>query len=178
MSVNFDVDLSVDLDDVLRAQLAELEFSFSTEFLTWFLGVEITQFLQARAERRFAREGDDASGKWKPLSEFTREERRALGFGGAHPINVRTGEMEDWVMQNNSSVVGSDAAGVFDLEWPARMPSPGSELETKVKTAQQGKRRGEKSVPKRPILAVGEIDLVHLLAQYALNLKPAGVTFE
>lgn len=46
----------------------------------------------------FATEG---FGKWAPLAPRTVEERIALGYGGEHPILVRTGSLRDSLTRNS-----------------------------------------------------------------------------
>lgn len=174
MSVDFGLDYDVDIDDVIFSQLREMEFVLSSEFMAWWLGVEVTQYLQHRADTRFRREGKQAGETpWKPLAEQTREERRLLGFGGAHPINKRTGEMEEWVTTADSRVSG--ASGDMLLEWPGNMPE--GELFTKIETAQKGRKKSNSYTPARPVIRFSEIDFAHLMSQLALQMKPGGVTW-
>lgn len=50
----------------------------------------------ARAERRqFKSEGNYGSAGWAPLAPRTVRERQRLGYGGEHPILVRTGDLRD-----------------------------------------------------------------------------------
>lgn len=170
-SIGFDV--GVEVSDTLETQLRRLEFTLGPVFMAWFLEMEMGTYLKMRATTRFQKEGDDASGKWKPLAEFTVQDRISQGFGGAHPINVRTGEMEEWLMGASSSVMANDEEAFFT--WPAEQP--GGELGAKVSTAQRGKRDGDKYTPKRPIIAAGALDFTELQMMLAMHFKPSGVIF-
>lgn len=177
MSVSFDIDLDVNVDEIIIEQLRELEFVFSKEFMAWFLGVEITQYLQQRATTRFSREGKQAGEKpWRPLAQATREERILMGYNGAHPINVRTGDMEDWVTNADSHVFGM--TGDMTLEWPGSMPE--GELYDKIQTAQMGKKDNQYGgyTPPRPVIRFSEVDFAHLMANLALQMKPGGVKWD
>lgn len=50
--------------------------------------------VRQRFAENFTREGSGA-GTWRPLAPMTVAIRRHLGFGGAHPILVRTGNYRD-----------------------------------------------------------------------------------
>lgn len=118
-------------------------------------GVE--PILQKRATDRFGREGDDASGRWAQLSDATVEIRAGLGFGGAHPINLRTGELENLITQGNGTIeAGEDSV---TLTYPGNDQVNG-ELEDKIRHAQLGGiSDAGNTYPARPVLAVSSTDL-------------------
>lgn len=173
--IGFGMDVSVDIDNVIYENLRELEFVLGREFASWFLGVEMTQYLQRRAELRFRKEGALPGEKgWKNLAEFTVAERESLGYPGAHPINRRTGELEEWVTNANATVRGAE--GLMELEWPGNMPSD-SETREKFETAQRGKT-SPRFTPARPVVRLSAVDMVHVMAAFAGHTKAAGVTFD
>jgi hypothetical protein len=130
--------------------LSEMSTATSAAALVEFLGGTADQILKARTRARFGSEGDSASGGWKPLAESTVIAREALGFGGAHPINQRTGELLK-AMTEGSPLIAELAGEVF-YRFPAEDPS--GLLGEKLKMAQRGYRQ----TPARPVLAVDEAD--------------------
>lgn len=125
----------------------------------------VAPFLQTRATRRFASEGDDASGKWEQLAIATRLIRRNMGFPPAHPINVRTGDLRDFVI--NTENIASTAQ-TATLQKPGKTGT--SRLtEQKLRVAQRGglppragKTRGKagpnRPAPPRPVAAINRTD--------------------
>jgi len=117
--------------------------------------------LQERAEARFDMQGDGASGKWLPLAVATTEIRQAgidsghfAGITATHPINVRTGSMEEYIT-NGPGDITVEGAGSVALHFPNRVIPNRKALNTKVRRAQMGDGR----TPRRPVLAVNEKDL-------------------
>lgn len=115
----------------------------------------LRQWLQERAEARFAAEGDDASGKWAALTDTTNKIRQSLGFPPEHPINVRTGELKRHVVGGKGDV-GIDGFGVT-YAWPGGPVTPG--IERKMIGAQLGGTRQ----PSRPVAAVNITDAAAVL---------------
>jgi hypothetical protein len=114
-------------------------------------------YLRERAQARFASEGDDVVGKWAPLAPATVHIRETSGYGGAHPINVRTTELEQYITGGDPLVVAT--AGDALMTWPGSPPS-GDVLEQKVVIAQVGDRR----TPARPVVGINERDLMFVLS--------------
>lgn len=112
--------------------------------------------LQDRAHDRFEEEGDDASGKWKPLQESTIARRESKGYVPIR-INERTGAMRAWVESANGRIVATKYAAV--LEWPGT-PSNRT-IGKKLKVAQQG--LPDPYTPPRPVVAVDSADLLTIL---------------
>lgn len=158
--------LTMTLDDRAAVHAIEqLAALLSPVGLQGFLSSTVGPYLSKRAKERFESEGDDVTGRWAPLKEATVTIRSDLGFGGAHPINRRTGELEEWVVQG-----GWDAYPQMfgaSLRYPRNAPI--GELRDKVETAQKGK--SEPSTVKRPVLGVNEKDMIFVLAALAAGIK-------
>lgn len=149
------------VDDVqVELVLTKLAFLLSPPGLSAFLGTEVGPYLQKRAKARFAEEGDDASGKWAPLKPATIQIRESMNYGSG-PINVRTGELENWVTQGNWDAYPTGYGA--SLKYPGNTPS--GELADKVETAQAG-RKYPSTVP-RPVLATNETDMLFVLTAFA-----------
>lgn len=130
--------------------------------LSNFLDDRMAPYLKRRIAARFAAEGDAASGKWMPLRTATQNIRRSKGFGPAHPINDRTGEMRRF-FQGQMQLSSPVASGATLL-----MPgsNPAGELGEKIKTAQIGKA-SPKTVA-RPVLAMNTEDADFAISELAV----------
>ncbi|MFD8340567.1 hypothetical protein ACFV42_49525, partial [Streptomyces solisilvae] len=100
----------------------------------------------------------DVSGKWLPLQDYTQQVRQAAGYGAEHPINKRTGELENFLTDSGWDIIA--AGGFSQLTFPGNMPT-GKEA-TKLMTAQIGTQHP--STPARPVLGMNEVDLAYVLA--------------
>lgn len=124
-----------------------------------FLEGGVKNYIQERGKARFDSEGDEVSGPWLPLAPATQQIRSSQGYGAAHPINVRTGALERYI-------VGSPAATTTD-PLGATMIYPGmkasGELGKKMERAQVGEGR----TPARPVLGLDETDLANVLIMAA-----------
>lgn len=147
----------------VQAMLMHLEQKLLPPNLGVFLTAQVEPFLRTRAGARFASEGDDVVGKWKPLSVQTQQIRASQGYGAEHPINRRTGELEDYIANSRGSVVIHPAGST--LIYPGT-PASGQLLD-KVETAQQGDTR---TFP-RPVLGMNERDLAAVLTMMALEIQ-------
>lgn len=139
-------------DEQVGIMLDRLAYVTSPVVLNQFLNTKIDPYLRMRMESRFQQEGDDVTGPWAPLSPVTEQFRTQFGFGAAHPINIRTGDLHDYI-------VGTPGMNVYDatgatLVLPGRPPE-GKVLKKKLKTAQQGDDR----TPARPVLGMNLQDL-------------------
>jgi hypothetical protein len=166
MSVGF-----IDIDIVggrrsVEAMLDHLDSALSEIGMQIFMNGRVAPALRERAAARFRNEGDDAVGRWQALSEPTQEWRAGYGFPPSHPINRRTGELEDYVTSAPSRVVAT--RGFALLTWPASPPS-NPYTAKKLRTAQTG--ADHPSTPKRPVLGLGETDLLHVLSQLAFHIQ-------
>lgn len=159
---------SVDDSDVVQA-MERLINLLSPEGASAFLAAEMGPYLSKRAKQRFANEGDDAVGQWLPLAPATQAIREASNYpvAGDHPINRRSGELEDWVVGGgwNAYPTGLGAS----MQYPSRAPS--GELRKKVETAQKGKAYPR--TPARPVLAVSETDMIFFLAAFSMAVEGA-----
>lgn len=160
-SYNFEMD--IDASDVLRT-IDTLDRRLETEVGNWMRD-DLHDHLVARARDRFAGEGDDASGPWAPLQPATEAIRARKGFSPAHPINVRTHDLENFITGNAGSVIG---AGTWIYQWPNDPPD--AELHDKLQTAQIG--RVNPRTVSRPVLALGVTDyndILDSLAAFIVN---------
>lgn len=129
-----------------------------------FLDTTASLYFQEEIGLRFAYEGDSKSGDWPDLADSTNEIRSALGFPPITPINIRTGDLENWLTTSYDVTVGPMSASM-DLPGPA----PDAILAKKLETAQRGESAGDNpfpnagSTPPRPVLAVDETDLAELV---------------
>jgi hypothetical protein len=143
--------------------LHRLDIALSPKGLATFLQGEVDPYLRGRAEQRFSTEGDDVVGQWAPLKPATQNIRAELGYGPDHPINVRTGELMDYITQGNA------ATQMFP--WGAGITLPGQpasgELLEKMIRAQAG---DERTVP-RPVLGMNENDLIAVLLLLARYIR-------
>lgn len=128
--------------------------------ISMFMEREEHAWFRERMNNRFMSEGDDASGNWLPLSPATEAIRDSQGYGAAHPINRRTGELQGFVTDSHAVSVQGDTVV---LTIPGEDPS--GELGDKLATAQQGRGFGGCTAPStphtvpRPVLAMNEVDL-------------------
>lgn len=112
--------------------------------------------LQDRARARFAEEGDDASGKWKPLVDATIARREKKGQVPIK-INDRTGLMRKWVENAPGKIVAVKASAA--LEWPG---TPDNRTTgKKLKVAQTG--LSDPYTPPRPVVAIDGGDMLTIL---------------
>lgn len=143
----------VDSRDV-EAMLARAASAVSGPSLALFMRASADPYLRRRAQERFASEGDAAvGGGWRPLRESTAQIRTELGYRPRHPINRRTGELEEFITGGVGSVV-SEPQGAM-LTRPARQPA--GEVRDKLETAQRG--RDDPHTLPRPVLGLDTIDL-------------------
>ena len=149
----------------VQAMLQNLELKLAPPNIAAFLHVEVDPYLAMRAANRFSNEGDDVTGPWAPLQPATQAIRSSQGFGASHPINVRTGELERYIV-NSGGDTSVNPAGAT-LTFPG---SPASgELADKVQTAQSG--RGVPPTVPRPVLGLNQNDLLAVLTATALYIQ-------
>lgn len=152
-------------DRALRRALDNLIVLLSPAGAAAFLGSTVGPYLSERAQKRFANEGDDAVGMWAMLKPATVMIREKQGYGGEHPINRRTGELEEWVVNGGWDAYPSGFGA--SLRYPERAPA--GELRSKVETAQRG--RSEPATVPRPVLAVNETDLLFVQAALVAGIE-------
>lgn len=142
-----------DVQNLMR----DLGLAISGPSFRRFLKDDVSDFFRNDIQERFNEEGDLASGFWAPLSPATLHIKQALPDlrGGPEDINVRTGDMFDFLTDDYPVASGSDWA---ELEIPGDPPSP--MLEKKLHTAQRGSSNnpmpGFGPTPPRPVLALSE----------------------
>jgi hypothetical protein len=161
-TTNFQVDVNVDSAAVM-ADIQHLMNTTDAPGLRKFLEDTADPYLQTRVRDRFSGEGDDASGQWLPLKPATESIRAALGYGPAHPINVRTGDMQDYLTNSRADVATLGQGAVLTF------PPKGADALTaqKIETAQVGKNWPP--TPARPVVALSVTDeaaIVMDLADY------------
>lgn len=163
-----DIDITGDTEYVDK-MLARLDQKIGPQGLTAFLSVTVYPYLLDRAKERFQSEGDDVVGKWTPLAPQTQIIRQSMGYGGSHPINRRTSELEDYITQGRvAAAVQATPDGAF-LKHPASAPS--GRLKSKVKTAQMGDPKFGRGTPPRPVLGMNERDLGFVMAAMAFYVS-------
>lgn len=157
----------------VEAHLLALDTALNPLAIAALLGAEVTPYLATRAKARFAEEGDDVTGKWAPLSEATQNIRAAgaqqglWSVGPAHPINVRTHEMENYVTSGLGELLPTAYGAV--LQYPR--PQRSADLQKKMKTAQQGD--GGRT-PRRPVIGLNERDMTFVLTALAFHIQKVG----
>lgn len=125
-----------------------------------FLEDIVEPYISERIARRFYGEGDDVSGPWAPLKRTTEAIRSAKGFPPAHPINVRTSMMENFLTTNRGTVRSSTVDA--SLTHPDASKDP--LMDQKIRAAQGGKSY-PRTVP-RPVIGLNEFD--NLMIQSSL----------
>lgn len=143
--------LNVVIEGNASRNLARLSAVVSPQGMGVFLNETVARYLRERIARRFDSEGDDVSGKWAPLTDATMQIRANKGYPPAHPINVRTGTLRNYI-ENSPDRLDIDPTGAM-LTLPGRAPT--GSLKKKVLGAQQGENRA----PARPVLGVNATDM-------------------
>lgn len=168
--MNFDINIIGD-DRGVQAVLNSLDSALSPVGVAAFLGGTVQPYLQQRAEARFRGEGDDVVGKWQALASATQYIRATQGYGAAHPINRRTGELEEYITGSPSQIT-IHAFGAT-LTHPGKKPL--GELKEKVQVAQMGRPDNQgpdkpRTVPRR-VLGMNERDLGFVLSALAIYIE-------
>lgn len=148
------------------ALFLELNRNLSDAGLVDFMETIVAPWVQDRVEDRFAKEGDDVSGKWRALAPATQNIRASQGFPPSHPINVRTGDFRDWLV-NDPGIMTPSMAGV-EFTYPNDPTS--FEMRHKLETAQLGQT--SPPTPPRPVLGLNRHDLAFVqssLVQWILG---------
>lgn len=164
------------LEDWMRG----IEGVFSGEKLMLFMSGRMRPIMQRRARDRFAREGDEVSGDWLPLTEATNEIRQREGFPAEHPINQRTHGLFDWITRGHTTVIRG-GVGWATMDWPG--PQPNKNLFDKLQTAQIGKAKGDSSgltggakkaggrfgsTPARPVIGLDSRDAANAISSLSI----------
>lgn len=163
MSITVQI-VGADASDIYRA-FDLLEARLNDTALAGYLKSTMEPFIQQRAKSRFANEGDDASGPWLPLASATENIRASLGYGPDHPINKRTGLLEQYITSTAGNV--QPTAGGIEMVYPGTAAT--GELYQKVSTAQSGKP-APKTDP-RAVLAVNQTDMAFFQTSLATFIQ-------
>lgn len=139
-----------------------------TGLALWMESV-LTPYLQQRARDRFRSEGDDAVGKWAPLSPATVSIRENAGYSGEHPINHRSGQLERYITSGAVMRVTLFPGGAL-MTYPGNEPT--GELGRKLQTAQEGK--GQPYTPARPVLGISSKDISFAITALDEYITSAG----
>jgi hypothetical protein len=143
----------------VEAMIGRANLTLSPAGLEAFLLTDGLEFFRLRARSRFREEGDDAVGKWAPLHPATVDIRRKDGYGGEHPINIRTGGLYEFITQTVPfAVAGGDFAF---MSFPANIEN--RKMREKLIQAQAGNAFGDNNSPARPVVGANETDLAGLL---------------
>ena len=151
-NVSFEVDIAEP-----TAMLVEKISNTSAPVLAKWMATRAIPWLADRAEARFDEEGDDASGPWPPLAYPTQQIRSFEGYGATGPINVRTGELQDYVVGSAGDIRATSYTA--SLKWP---DATAGELTRKMISAQRGRK--SPPTPPRPVVAFSEVDRSNLIS--------------
>lgn len=151
------LNIHVNADEVMQV-IDRINQKLSGAGLSEYMVSVVAPFFKQRAANRFAAEGDSASGQWAALKWPTQVTRVLMGYFPDHPINVRSGNLRDWMVANDGEITKISAASA-QLTWPGDV---GGELEAKFTTAQAGK--GDPPTVARPVAAADDADLMWILS--------------
>lgn len=158
-------------DAGVQAMLMALDTALNPVAIAGFLSGVVDPFIRQRAGERFRTEGDDASGAWAPLAPATQNIRSQMGYGAAHPINRREGELEYYVTETDGGVKVHPFGAT--LMYPASYP--GGDLGEKLMGAQMGGvGPSGRRYPSRKVYALGTEDLTFVLLALAQHVKTVG----
>ena len=166
MSTDISFDYVIDERSV-ESKLWALDTALNPIAIAGFLGAQVDPYIRTRARQRFRDEGDDVTGKWAPLQEATWNWRMNDGYPPEHPINKRTGELEDYVTQSPHDLHYHTIGAVLTM--PGIRPS--GELKDKVTTAQSG--RADPNTRPRPVIGMNERDLTAVMTMLFLYVAAA-----
>lgn len=168
MPRSIDIRIVGDAQGVER-MLRHLEEKLSPAHMGGFLNDKVDEYLRVRARNRFKSEGDDVVGKWAPLAQATQDIRASQGFGPSHPINHRTGQLENYITEGPNKLT-VDPAGAI-LTFPGGNPS--GIMGEKISVAQSGNggNKSSRPIPARPVLGVNEQDILTFLTMLAHDLE-------
>lgn len=163
MALGFQITIETDKSSA-QGVIDELRDRLQAAGLEQFLEKVVEPFMKLRIENRFQSEGDDVTGKWQPLHVATQLIRASYGFPPDHPINVRTSQMKDFLVNTKSDIKASGA----DVTLTHPPPTGNKSLDEKIKAAQQGKSKPR--TPARPVLGFNENDLLFVTSELAAYL--------
>lgn len=161
-SITFYVD-----DRHVQRLLENVGDALDTVGMYTFLNASVGPWLRERAQERFANEGDDVVGQWAPLEAYTVQMRESQGYPGEHPINRRSGELENYIVNGGWDVTATPILST--LTYPGNAPNTSEAV--KVATAQTGAAHPF-TVP-RPVLGLNEADLAFVMAALGTHITLA-----
>lgn len=170
--------ISVDVESTAtEIMLNRLNLALSPHMLAGWMKTTVDPYIKKRIKERFIDEGDEVSGDWLPLQPSTRIIRARAGYGADHPINIRTGMLEQFITQAPPRINPHSLGATYT--YPGKPPT--GETLTKLKTAQFGKgregrgRRASVHTPPRPVLGLGERDAEFLIMSLGMHIAAPGV---
>lgn len=143
------INISIEMNRLLRRMKA-LQDAISPEAIASHHASTTAAFLKNRVSSRFQSEGDEVSGPWTKLADYTVRERAQKGYPATNPILRRTGALRKWVMDSPSMSTGDT------FLWPSQTPPNGSHVLFAYMAAQGGMNR----TPRRPIVVVNMADFL------------------
>lgn len=161
--------INVDPEPFVR-KFQQLQGHLDGDEIARFLDKSVVPYLHDRAKKRFASEGDGASGAWQELADRTQADRYLLAqkhgwpIEPDHPINRRSGELRTFI--TTTRTIRRTAKG--PTLYIPRLGSVNPKLSSKFKVAQKGASISRKNpngsttnweVPARPVIAVDEYDM-------------------
>lgn len=158
------VEVRVDATQVDHA-VEKVVGTLSIEGMTAFMFSFVEPFLVGRARARFEGEGDDAVGGWAPLLPSTQAIRESLGYGPAHPINVRKGDLEAYITGGDSRLTTTGSA--TELTFPGNAAT-GPLLESLM--GAQGMLAKQVA---RPVLGLSGTDAIAITTELSLMIGEA-----
>ncbi|WGH21922.1 hypothetical protein SEA_TROGGLEHUMPER_38 [Rhodococcus phage Trogglehumper] len=155
----------------LRSQITNLEARLNPigidGYVTWLAG-GAHSYLQSQSRKRFKAYAKGSS-EWPALAPATESWRESLHYGAASPINVRTGDLLELMVGENSTI--APVGGSMILLYPGSAQGKGNRP---IKIAQaQGTLRqnnGQMSTP-RPVITLEPEDFAALLASFVQFLR-------
>ncbi|USH45015.1 hypothetical protein SEA_CAMERICO_18 [Gordonia phage Camerico] len=138
------------------AIIMRLGTRLGTAYLSGSL-LAVHQYVLNKHEAMFAGEKDPYGSKWAPLAPSTVAFRQYMGYGGAHPINVRTGELRESIVGQPPDILGH-SDGMVEMAFPSRR-MPHTKLYLKYKQASGGGRG-----PARRVIGLDDGDIAWILA--------------
>jgi hypothetical protein len=156
--------LSIYIRGNTEYKLMRLSQLLLPESVAAWMGSVVDSFLHERIRQRFENEGDDAAGRWRELAQSTQAIRAQMGYGAEHPINVRTGELQNYIEGTPGRVVPDPVGATLNL--PGK-PAGNVDLQDKYRVAQQG----FENTPPRPVLALSEKDLVGVMGELEAYIR-------
>lgn len=157
-------------DEGVRQAFIQLDKAISPRSLITFMRTKVTPYFRSQFDASFTLEG--RTREWSSLSElWTVSEREEKGFGGAHPIQQRTGDLRSLVTGFHGETWV--AAGEVYYQIPDN-----SELFEKYIGLQMGINPnplpGHDPIPARPMVEMVSSDVEMLLSMLSRHINFVG----